>query len=761
MKRKILLLSLSALLLAGCDGTSSSINSSTSHSSNSDERANIEDFLKVLTAEDGLAFEGTLTIESGEESQVTNLQGFFSDDEYYLNDEAYGSAEHYYNGTGEFEGKIVGKELLPNNTLDEFVYVDELTQQPIDFSRYLNPIAKLQPSNFKAEDNLFIAAIPNNLQTTFGSVFTGYSNLIFDEFSFLYDDADITSLSLTGERGTNSFELVFTLSTKEDINVPVIEVRPHEEAHDLLKESFDKLALGNYTITYLDVDPSGKYSDENYQVKVDDNALYVKNLRDADKAPYGYVQLESGLVQVEFNDDTHVAKGVALPDSERKLSDLKSKFDIAPELFTVGKDGKTFTTTAGLGMDQYYDMFFVDKILEGSNFSLSDFSTYSFTVNGDGTYTVKYSYDVLGFTGDVTVTVSDVGTTDVGYTESDYEEKDADQNNWSDLNVSGLEAYLTEKVGSPNNLPYPNNIEGLIVGDSDFGFVYGFDTINVSFDSGVYTDAATAMSKYEEALTEIGWVNTGKTEYNEIIYTLTTRTGVYKISLFAMPSSYFEIKLFDPESVSTSNPLSKFISDTFSNSINASFTTSQTISNYSATEEDMTSGTYGQLISTDNITSKAMFTDNELYSQQNVNSTETISYVYEEDGTITTYSKTDGSWDEGTADMGTIKDVYFTVADLVSTANYITSVSGNTYTIEESTAIDSFVNFFFGLHFTNYTGAEVELTFDESTKVITFDLQFDGYFEETNGSYFYRTYDLTATLNDIGTTIITDKPSLN
>ena len=382
-------------------------------------------------------------------------------------------------------------------------------------------------------------------------------------------------------------------------------------------------------------------------------------------------------------------------------------------------------------------------------------------MNGDGTYTVKYSYDVLGFTGDVTVTVSDVGTTDVGYTESDYEEKDADQNNWSDLNVSGLEAYLTEKVGSPNNLPYPNNIEGLIVGDSDFGFVYGFDTINVSFDAEVYTDAATAMSKYEEALTEIGWVNTGKTEYNEIIYTLTTRTGVYKISLFAMPSSYFEIKLFDPEPVSPSNPLSKFISDTFSSSINASFTTSQTISNYSATEEDMTSGTYGQLISTDNITSKAMFTDNELYSEQNVNSTETISYVYEEDGTITTYSKTDGSWDEGKADMGTIKDVYFTVADLVNTANYITSVSDNTYTIEESTAIDSFVNFFFGLHFTNYTGAEVELTFDESTKVITFDLQFDGYFEETNGSYFYRTYDLTATLNDIGTTIITDKPSLN
>lgn len=765
MKRKVILLSLLSLLLVGCTETNSIPNGSTpsTPSSNTASRPSIQHFLDVLTSEDGLAFAGTLTIDNGTESQVTNLQGFFSDDEYYLNDEAYGSAEHYYRGTGEYEGKLVGKDLLPDNTLDEFVYINEL-EQPIDFSEYTNPLAKLQPSNFKAEDNLYKAVIPTNLRTTFGLVFTGYSNLTFDEFSFLYDDTNITSLSLNGEVGTTTFELVFTLSTKEKINVPVIEVRPHEAAHDLLQEAFDKLALGNYTITYVDVDPTGEYPTMNYQVKVDDNALYMKNLGGgSDEVPTGYVQLESGLVPVKFNDETHVAKGTALPDSSRKLTDLKSKFDIAPELFTIDKDGKTFRVTPGLGMDNYYDMFFVDKILDGSNFQLSDFSTYSFTVNDNDTYTVKYSYEILGYSGDVTITVSNVGTTDVGYTESDYEEKDPDQNSWADLNVEGLDAYLTSKVGSPDNLPYPNSIEGLRVDDiDDPALLEYYNTINISYDSSVYADLATAMAKYEEALVAAGWVNIGTTEYKDEIYTLTTKSAVYKITLYATTASYFQINFYDPEAVSTANPLSEFISANFSKSINASFTTEQDIETYQASEEDITANTHGNLINAQHTTTKAMFTDTEMYSEITDLSATEISYVKEEDGTITTYNKEDGTWDQGTIAMGTIKEVYYTVADLINTANYIIPVRDNIYTIEENTAIDAFVNFFFGLRFSNYTGAEVELTFDESTNVLTFDLYFEGYFKgESEGSYVYRIYDLSATLNNVGTTVITDKPSLN
>ena len=764
MKRKILFLSLFALLLVGCQDVSSSLpseNSSTSKPNGSSTTTSttapvdIKEFLDKLTPSDGLAFTGTLTLTTTE-TNVSNVHGFLSDDEYYLYEDGY-TPSHYYLGTGQYDGYIVGRELLPNNTLEEFPYVNDLNQY-IKFSDYLNPITKLQASNFKAEDNLFVATIPNTLQETFGYVFLGYNNLPIQEFSFMYNsEHEITSLTFNGTGEGVEVEFVFNLATKEEVKVPVVEVRKHEPEHDALQEAFDKLAEGNYTVSYTDVDPTGEYSTEKYLVKSDDNAIYIQNQNASTKKPYGYLQLDEGLVSVEYDDETHIAKGNANPDSTRKLTDFKSKFDIAPELFTI-KDENTFTITEGVGMENYLDMFWADKVLEGSNFELSDPTSYSFTISSNETYIVKYSYDILGYEGDVTLVISDIGTTDTGYDKTNYEEKDAEQNNWSDLNVEGLESYLTEKVGSPDNLPYPNNIEGLSVASDDIMFDYNI--FNVNFDSSVFTNNAAAIAAYEQALKGLGWVKTGESEYGDIYYTLTTRTGLYKISLYGMSSmSYFQITFYDPEPVSTSNPLSEFIQDNFSESINSTLESTIKINIYQASEEDYVSNTYGNLLSSQTTRKSALFTDTAIYSETQ-GAEEAITYASENDGTVTFYSKTSDGWKQDDVKMGTLTSLYYTLNDLALTAPYIIANDDGTYTITDASSISTFTAFFFGISFNNYDSASVVLTFDEETKTITFDFDMEDYFVDEEGTYSYRVYDCSGTISDIGTTTITDIPTI-
>lgn len=720
------------------DSSSSPDSSSNPSSSTGGESdVDIESLLSQLTDPEGIAFKGSYVM--GEDSG--DIAGLVSDNEYY-NAEAGAETLHYYRGTGQYKDYTVGHILSPENKLMEIPYVDSY-ESPIPFERYANPIGEIPISDFTAGDGFYSVDIEDtDIQNRLGVAFTGYASLAFDSMTIDYDvDGTVLAISLSSSDG---FFFDATIVTREEAGVPEeLSPRPHEEGHDALGEAFAKLAQGNYSFTMTEETSEGDKL--TFTSRFDDNAIVLET----SSGKRGFLQVEDGVAPVDFLEDGS-AQATAETYTGLNLEGIKAPFAVAPELFTI-LDENTYIITPDIGMDMYSSYFSVEYPITDT-FQYMNTATYSFKIDGDGTYMVSYTCDFYGISSIITIDIFDVGTTDTGYDVQDYLPP-LPVVGWDDF---GIGDFLNTYVGGSENLPFPADIEGLSVEEGDINTGYGM--IFVNFDSSTYASLADAVKAYGEALEEKGWTYDGEDQYGDLLYSLKKDGMRYHIALSYKYTSTFYIQFNQPEVLSTS-PLGQLIDEKFSKSINATLTTTIEYDAYSATATDVSNGTYGNSLGHFTNNTVNYFTDNALYSTVDENGEKSESYAVEtveDDLIILDYYEKSGDepWSMKTYTDRDILSFFFTPRDLVgNVSDYLVEGEGGSYTVSEDSALEYLSICFFLYSIPAEAINDYAITYDSVEQTMTVHIEADAYLQTDTG-YEYRDLTMDATLTDIGTTQI-------
>ena len=699
--------------------------------------AGIEKILSQLTAPEGFAFTGSYVLDG----EGGNIAGFVSDNEFYSAEA--GDEIHYYRGTGEYKDYTVGHFLSPHNMLMEVPYVDSYGS-PILFDRYANPLGEISISDFVAHEGFYSVDIEDEvLQNRLGLAFTGYSSLAFDSLRIDYDfDGTVSALSFSSSDG---FLFDATITTREEAGIPEeLSPRPHEEGHDALGEAFAELAEGNYSFTMTEETSGGDIL--SFTSRFDDRAIVIET----STGKSGYLQVEDGVAPVDFLENGSAqATGETL--SGYTLSDAKASFDVAPELFTILNES-TYILTPNIGMDLYSYDFSVESSITDT-YEYMNANTYSFKIDGDGTYTVSYTCDFFGISSIITIDIFDVGTTDTGYDAEDYLPP-APVVGWDDF---GIGEYLDSYAGGSENLPFPDDIPGLSVEEGDIGVAFGM--IFVSFDPSVYATVETAVQAYGEALEEKGWVYEGLNGFGEAAYTLKKGNARYYIGLSSSFSNQFVIYFYEPEVLSES-PLGQFIDETFSESVNATLKTMVEYDLYSATENDVSSGTgtYGDFLGHYTNNTINYFTDEALYSTVDENGQKSESYAVETgEHSFDYYTKSgDQPWKKESYVDWDILDFFFTPRDLVgNVSEFLVEGENGNYTFSDDSALEYLTMCFFLYSIPANAISNYSITYDPVDQTLRVHIEAGGYFQSETGGYEYRDLTMDAALSDIGETLIT------
>ena len=786
MRKKFALLSLLSIGLVACQSPQISSSSLSESSSPKDSSSNpsspedssptsssvistpepepltAEDVLNKLKDENGVGFTGSLAItylEDGEETDNSTsvLSGFLAKDEYFNEEEGYNPL-HFFEGTGENAGLAVRRVLNYDNTVTEVLLADD-SGNPVSFDDYRNPFNLLDVSDVKESEEGFTITVPEEAQAAMGLGLLGYSDLIIQTFDIVVEDDAIASISAKADfEYTSAYGVMnvvldysFTLVSREEAGVPAKpEPRPSKDGDAELQAAFDELAKGNYSFSYVDEDPTDPASTVKYDVSVDANSIRVDAIAsetDEDGSSYGFFQTEDGIVEVDYNDDgTMTALGAADPTAT--IADYLAPFDIAPELFDV--NGSTYTLPDGLGVENNLSHFAIDRMLgDSTSYMLPE--TFAFTIDGDGTYTVKYTYDLYGFlTGDVSIDIHDVGTTDNGMTEDKLIPYSAPAS-WDELGVANA---LASYVGSAENLPFPSTIDGLSITEEGVG-LGGYFGAYLSIDVGSpFESGEDGMNAYIAALEKIGWTSAGTNDYGEAVYHLDGETRTYEIGL--TPSSHgnsFLIYLYDPITKPIDSPLRTFLEENLVT--NATLTTTETGDLYAY---DMETGEMGtEVVYEYSSESQNIVTDEGMLYTNTMGGVTAGTYVENTDTGISIYQNAGTGWAHEKDEQGyTAAEYFYTPLDLATlAADLIWDETADTYTLPEDDYSLLFQVLINNGDVPASAVSNLVITFDEEKGEVTYEADILSLFQLTEDSYAAGYIHTEAVLSDIGTSVLT------
>lgn len=635
-KRYIGVLSLVALLAAGCQTqTSSTLTSSTNDSTLSSDTtstsspsqsttssASAEEKVLSQLQSDPIAFKGVLTEwlrQEGRPEQTIDTPL-----------EVYASGERYYNAERNSKGVVVDvidyfaddEGYLSEMSLDP--YTNTMVEKALGSSsdRFLfadecgNPFLRLTKEDLTVDGAEVSFDLDAELASDLTIFTTYYDDIPMETLTATIDaEGTIESLTLsyevsatddpnfgTYERGA---KFVFELVDPSTIELPVYQPRPENAETKKLQALFDRMAKGNYTVhTIVTItDEYGPYEDQDLTVTYTEQGILSEDNFYGETT--GYFVTEEGVAEVALEEGKLVGQSAVVPAELSEVVELPT-FAYHSAMFDVSEDGKTFTLASDLGLNEEAYIMVPDPMTAPAAYP--DDGSLKIQFNDDGSYTFIYD-ETIDFLGMVmvytyTMVVTDVETTSLGYDESDYVPY-TPASSWEDIPgaIDEMEYYGIDPELIPWFCP-----EGCQWTYSDI-----YETLALSV--GANLDVREVADQFEDVLVEAGWYLVEEDEYGEAYYSYDLPTGdILNISVYpSVVNSEVELFLYDMTPHVEETPLSQWLEENF---LGASNYTMRTTVDYVGTPCDQSTGEpTGESTSMTLVETVFQFTDEAAYFQ--------------------------------------------------------------------------------------------------------------------------------------------------
>lgn len=753
MKKQFLLI-LTAAFLFSCNGSTSSVTSSSSNltsDSTISDNSSLDSTQNVLTnvlnqlKTSELCYEGTLKLTYEDGTGVSlGIKALASSErkylEYFVDGQPVdGTLIDYYCNK---DGLAVIRSLNPfTNFVDEENVVDSETGENVVFAdNFSQPFLTLEESTLSLDDDEVSVGLTEDLKNSLSGLLTGYGFISKSLTLTLGENGTINSLSLVSEEMISNNEKFiatfdFVLKDKSEMGIPELTVRPSTAESAALQEVLSSLQKNNYSLT------STITYNNNQLVSMDEKVTedgFIYNIPGAGTA--GVLKLDNQqYVEVMLSDNK--LEGLQRPVTG-DYADLLPSFGYLANMFDF-VDGKyVLPNIEGLYYIDLYSML-PENIMSYSLGLFPNPGTFAITLTSSGaefTYNSYLMYGIQTVEVEVKTVVSSIGTTELGYDIEDYLPfKEAEA--WSD--VEGGEALLAKEKLSADILPFINVINGR--------WQVSEDDNTLSLLLPLNQDPREIMASYGDKLSERGWKNEGVNPYGQEKWTYQGNGYLYEIGLGVVNSdNSFVIYLYEP-TISSFTDLTSFIDANFSESLNYTFSGTMQVNKYLVdmdTEEISETVIDGGIISFEQ-----KFTED--------GATLALDGVVE-DAYINTenesehYQKNGDSYQLVDSRTGEYQLYYlYTLGDLVGNITF-EATGENTYQTVEYDALICFADAFMkqlGSEYDAFPGESLKVTLNSDNTLKVEGVIFEDLVEEDGNCYLVE-YVLEGNINNIGSTEI-------
>ena len=449
-------------------------------------------------------------------SYDTDVEGYLGVDEWYSSEYNPTTGEtyvmHFFKNS---EGMAERRQLFYDNTVMT-VPVEDYEGNPIPFTDYENPFLGVTVDQLEGTDGHYVINLDDEAAAVFALSLWGYGDILLKTITVDCDTEGLVKVTADSGMFIDAYGynarmwLEMTITTKDALGIPSGVPYPTLDGHAELAEAFAALAKGNYTFTYVDHDPTGEYPDVSYKVVQGDDIITVEPIAtETLDVPYAYVETEAGVASCLIEDGKLVSQEE--PNEGTTFADIIATFAMAPELYKPEGDGRYTLQPEGA---TYVFLNDPSLVLGGDNLTFLDVDTYEFIINGDGTYTIKWDYtiDLFGFTmtDEVTIEITDVGTSVPAYTMDDYVEYVA-PTTWEEaLDAETYEGLSSQLGDDPSILPFfPSSMYN---GNNLYASYFNGTRIELNLED-ISEDGQAELAAYVALLEEAGWSTTNGETY--------------------------------------------------------------------------------------------------------------------------------------------------------------------------------------------------------------------------------------------------------
>lgn len=507
------------------------------------------------------AYKGTVEEVSGYTNEGTQtfeleVKGYFSSDRYYRYMEDSEGYDSLWDCVKDKDGNAASQSLNPvTNQIEETVQTD-YEGNPISFdSLSSNPFSDIDEGDLKvvSATELKVSAAKSRLRTI-AEALTGYDYTVEEMTLTIGADGKISSINISQSDSEGYVieerEATLTLCTLEDLSLPVHQPRPANQDLEPLRELFADLKEGNYTVDTTVTDVGSKEQTKTGKVYMTSEGL----ISHTDEDPFsGWLLGSDGLAPVIENSGALVGYAAPTADADLASTGYVPAFDIAPEMFDVSADKKTFTLAAGYGFEDYAEHTLPDLLTY--KMPAPDDGSLTIEIKDDGTYLFSFvetiSLPGLSYSESVAMTVSDIGTTVLPFTE--YHPFIAVPTSWSQ--VFGAEE-LIESFSIPvEELPFYFPGEG-----ASWRAFPDSATPQLQLDLTAAMDSTAVAQAISDLLLKDGWTETAGKPESYYEKTLDSGTEV-KIGIYDTDQNTVMIRFYDPF---IPNDITRFLENSFS-----------------------------------------------------------------------------------------------------------------------------------------------------------------------------------------------------
>ena len=435
MKKRFLVLplTLSSLLVVGCDVTSSELpNSSSSTNLDTSKDNTVQTVLGKLDGEP-LVFSGHYeeTEIQGEEEYPRNsfnVDTALTDSYFFFRtqDDTYGLDETLINK--DSDGYPITYQLNPiTNEVAKYYYGNQNMVFPFD-DLFMNPFEKSKRS-FEVVDNKITLvdvdyfSMPSLINVlTVGIGFDGYTD--FESLTITYENdvpkaIDVVCYNNEYLEYGSSVKMHYSgvFSTVDAVKVrDIVEPRTETSAHQKLRTMFEEIRKGNYTVDVTSetkVEDPEEWGDElpelrKAKVYVTQDGYfqdYISGVWGSDEGAY---KTDDGLVEFEITEDNKLKERKQAYFSRTVDTYFGYAFSYSPASFDVNADGSyTLATEKG-----FYSYVWTDLLpdLFGVSVGMMDTGSLKLVIDEEAN-TLSYTYTCLNGSEIYSTKITNIGTT--------------------------------------------------------------------------------------------------------------------------------------------------------------------------------------------------------------------------------------------------------------------------------------------------------------------------------------------------------------
>lgn len=432
MKRSLLVLSASLLVMTACNGGNPSGTSASDSNGSSSSATTVVEYI-AQSALDSLAgslkLEGTYTVSDLSESDYTysgSITTIYETNKYYTLDVSdYGMYEVLAENVG---GNVALVGLSAQNVVEKVVYEDEDYGTIAWEDMGANPLTGLQASNFVKQSNGTYSATNALDRSNLALAAYGYYRTVDSVYLTVTNDK-VTQISFTSALYTDDYgdtmqdSGTVTISEHGTATVPVVEPKPVVAEHQELETALASMAgEENFKVSYseqeIDLDTGAAtgtptnwneyytatayYSDYQYDISEDDTPVYVTQ---------GFFEVD-GVGLYQFSKDASEVLKLEANYPEATIGDLNGG------LFT-GFSAALFESEGNGVFTAYEDTVAIVAPYVLLNSEVAEYvSELTIVVTDSKIAEINYvyNYEFFGYVlgqYEVTSTISDVGTTTI------------------------------------------------------------------------------------------------------------------------------------------------------------------------------------------------------------------------------------------------------------------------------------------------------------------------------------------------------------